>query len=126
MAQPDSARSDPQQRWLGAPLIVHQCPSCKRLFDSPSICMDDGATTTAMVRTIKIVLWKERGPGEPMGVGYADEDTDVVIAVDFDTGKATVFPVIEGSATEGAWSISGPARTDGLEFVVIVEKDSHA
>lgn len=27
------------------PVIVHRCPCCKRLFDSPSVCMKSGERT---------------------------------------------------------------------------------
>lgn len=51
MTQGDSAATDPYE---GVPLILHRCPNCGRVFDSPSLCMEDPY----------IVAWREVEPDE--------------------------------------------------------------
>lgn len=114
-------------QWLNAPLIVHKCKGCGLLFDSPSICMSDGRMTEPIVRPIKLVLWRDRlGPRGVGAAGSSDvpitqEDADAVICVNFETGEATVYPIIRD--TELGNSRTGPARTEGLELVVIAERE---
>jgi hypothetical protein len=101
-------------------LIVHRCPNCQREFDSPSVCADDGGQTESFVRPIKLAIWKELPPGNPQGLGMADLDVDATIAIDFEKGSATVFP-IQKHYPGGGYSSSGPYRTPGLTLEVTVE-----
>lgn len=111
--------------YKGMPLLLHRCPTCERVFGSPSVCIDDGTKTVAYVRPIKLALVKQLGPGEPLGVGMLGLGgvwADAYVVVDFDTGESTVFPE-EWSGPHGRGS-SGPARTEGLDLRVVVEQIS--
>ena len=112
-----NAATDPYE---GVPLILHRCPNCGRVFDSPSVCMEDRAQTVAFVRPIKLALVKKLPPGQPMGVGIMGIPgiwADAYIAVDFENGEAEVYPIEVGYS-----GIAGPSRTDGLDLRVKVER----
>lgn len=114
---PSAAQTDPYE---GVPLILYRCPNCERVFDSPTICIEDGSQAVAYVRPIKLALVKQLPPGEPMGVGILDIPgiwADAYIAVDFETGEATVYP-----REFGYGGRSGPDRTEGLDLRVKVER----
>jgi hypothetical protein len=121
VSQPDpSAAQGQRDPYEGVPLILHRCPNCDRVFSSPSVCMEDGAETVPEVRPIKLALVKQLPPGQPMGEGIMGIPgiwADAYIAVDFEKGEATVFPVPIGETGR-----AGPSHTEGLNLRVKVER----